>query len=157
MESELFGIAERLGLSLKAAGLTIATAESCTGGWIAQVITDVPGSSSWFDRGFVTYSNAAKIEMLGVKPQTLEVYGAVSQETAIEMAFGALAHSHADRAIAVTGIAGPDGGTAEKPVGTVYIAWADNNGLTKALKNQFEGDRRQIRMQTVIAALEGCL
>lgn len=155
MESELFELAEQLGRKLKANGKTIATAESCTGGWIAQTITDVPGSSAWFDRGFVTYSNAAKMQMLGVSPQTLENYGAVSSETATEMAAGALAHSDADVAVAVTGIAGPDGGTPEKPVGTVFIAWADKNGAVKVAKKQFAGNRRQIRAQTVRGAIEG--
>lgn len=155
MESELFELAEQLGHKLKANGKKIATAESCTGGWIAQTITDVQGSSAWFDRGFVTYSNAAKVQMLGVSPQTLEKYGAVSAETATEMASGALAHSDADIAVAVTGIAGPDGGTQEKPVGTVFIAWADKNGAAKVIKKQFAGNRRQIRAQTVRGAIEG--
>jgi nicotinamide-nucleotide amidase len=158
MDAELFKLAEQVGRLLKANGKTMATAESCTGGWIAQTITEVPGSSAWFDRGFVTYSNAAKVEMLGVSPQTLEKHGAVSAETATEMATGALAHSDAYIAVAVTGIAGPDGGTPEKPVGTVFIAWADNNGAAKVIKEQFSGDRRQIREQTVKSAVEGiCL
>jgi nicotinamide-nucleotide amidase len=157
MESELFELAEQLGRSLKAGGKTIATAESCTGGWIAQTITDVPGSSAWFDRGFVTYSNAAKMQMLGVSSQTLELYGAVSEETATEMAAGALVRSDADMAVAVTGIAGPDGGTQEKPVGTVFIAWADKNGETKVVKKQLSGNRRQIREQTVESAIEGAI
>ncbi len=155
MEPELFELAEQLGRVLKANGKTIVTAESCTGGWIAQTITEVPGSSAWFDRGFVTYSNAAKVQMLGVNSQTLEGYGAVSPETATEMAAGALAHSDADIAVAVTGIAGPDGGTPEKPLGTVFIAWADKNGVAKVSRNQFIGDRRQIREQTVKSAIEG--
>ncbi len=155
MESELFELAEQLGRKLKANGKTIATAESCTGGWIAQTITEVQGSSAWFDRGFVTYSNAAKMQMLGVNSQTLEGYGAVSAETATEMAACALAHSDADIAVAVTGIAGPDGGTPEKPVGTVFIAWADKNGVAKVTRKQFIGDRRQIREQTVRSAIEG--
>ncbi len=157
MEPELFELAGLLGQLLKAKGKTVATAESCTGGWIAQTITDVPGSSVWFDRGFVTYSNAAKVDMLAVNPQTLGQYGAVSAETATEMAKGTLAHSHADIAVAVTGIAGPEGGTAEKPVGTVFIAWADKNGQAKWVKRQFTGDRRQIREQTVRCAIEGML
>ena len=154
MESELFDLAEQLGRLLKTSGKTIATAESCSGGWIAQTITDVAGSSAWFDRGFVTYTNAAKVQMLGVSQQTLEKYGAVSAETATEMAMGALAHSDADIAIAVTGIAGPDGGTSEKPVGTVFIAWADKNGETNVVKKQFYGNRRQIREKTVKSAIE---
>jgi nicotinamide-nucleotide amidase len=155
MESELFELAEQLGRLLKANGKSIATAESCTGGWIAQTITEVPGSSAWFDRGFVTYSNMAKVQMLDVSPQTLENYGAVSAETATEMAAGALAHSDADVAVAVTGIAGPDGGTPDKPVGTVFIAWADKNGKAKVVRKQLSGNRRQIRAQTVKSAVEG--
>jgi len=155
MEPELFELAEQLGRKLKASGKIIATAESCTGGWIAQTITDVSGSSAWFDRGFVTYSNAAKVQMLGVSPQTLEDCGAVSAETATQMAAGVLVHSDADIAIAVTGIAGPDGGTSEKPVGTVFIAWADKNGAAKVVKKQFIGGRRQIREQAVRSAIEG--
>jgi nicotinamide-nucleotide amidase len=154
MDAELFELAEQLGRLLKAKGKTMATAESCTGGWIAQTITEVPGSSAWFDRGFVTYSNAAKVQMLGVSPKTLETYGAVSAETATEMAMGALAHSDADVAVAVTGIAGPDGGTAEKPVGTVFIAWAYKDGVAKVIKKQFAGNRRKIREQTVRCAIE---
>ncbi len=155
LESELFKLAEQLGRLVKADGKTIATAESCTGGWIAQVITDVPGSSAWFDRGFVTYSNAAKVQMLGVNPQTLEHYGAVSAETATEMAAGVLAHSAADVAVAVTGIAGPEGGTIDKPVGTVFIAWAHKNGEVQVVKKQWTGNRRQIRAQAVKSAIEG--
>jgi nicotinamide-nucleotide amidase len=155
MESKLFQLAEHLGRLLKASGNTIATAESCTGGWIAQTITDVAGSSSWFDRGFVTYSNAAKVQMLGVSQQTLEKYGAVSAEIATEMAVGVLAHSDADIAVAVTGIAGPDGGASEKPVGTVFIAWADKTGDTNVVRKQFSGNRRQIREKSVRSAIEG--
>lgn len=155
MDNELFELALQLGRSLKSKGKKIATAESCTGGWIAQTITEVPGSSAWFDRGFVTYSNAAKMQMLGVKAETLEKYGAVSVQTATEMAIGALTHSDADCAIAVTGIAGPDGGTAEKPVGTVFIAWADKNQDVKVVQKKLIGDRYQVRRQTVMVALEG--
>jgi nicotinamide-nucleotide amidase len=155
MESELIRISEQLGRLLKTTGKTLATAESCTGGWIAQTITDVPGSSAWFDRGFVTYSNAAKVQMLGVNPETLERFGAVSAETAVEMVEGALAHSDADVAVAVTGIAGPDGGSPEKPVGTVFIAWANKNGEARVVKKQFAGNRREIRKQTVEHAIKG--
>jgi nicotinamide-nucleotide amidase len=157
MDNELFELAERLGQSLKANGHKIATAESCTGGWIAQVITDVPGSSAWFDRGFVTYSNNAKVQMLGVNPQTLAEHGAVSAEVAQQMAVGALANSEADWTIAVTGIAGPDGGSKEKPVGTVYIAWQNKNGFSKLERLQLSGNRHHIREQTVIKAIEGVL
>ena len=136
MDNELFELAQQLGRLLKSKEKKIATAESCTGGWIAQIITEVSGSSAWFDRGFVTYSNAAKMEMLGVKPETLDNFGAVSAQTATEMVTGALAHSDADCAIAVTGIAGPDGGTAEKPVGTVFIAWAYKNQDVKVVQKK---------------------
>ncbi|UOA08824.1 CinA family protein [Methylobacter sp. S3L5C] len=155
MDNELFEIAQQLGQLLKLNDKKIATAESCTGGWIAQVITEVSGSSAWFDRGFVTYSNAAKMQMLGVKPETLDEFGAVSVETATEMVNGALAQSNADCAIAVTGIAGPDGGTAEKPVGTVFIAWAYKNKNVKVIQEKLTGNRHDIRRQTVKIALEG--
>jgi nicotinamide-nucleotide amidase len=157
MDNELFELAERLGQSLKANDHKIATAESCTGGWIAQAITEVSGSSAWFERGFVTYSNSAKVQMLGVNPETLENFGAVSAETAKEMVAGALANSAADLAVAVTGIAGPDGGSAEKPVGTVYVAWQDKTGFSKVERLQLSGNRHQIRKQTVIRAIEGSI
>jgi nicotinamide-nucleotide amidase len=155
MDNELCELAQQLGRLLKSKEKKIATAESCTGGWIAQIITGVSGSSAWFDRGFVTYSNAAKMEMLGVKPETLDNFGAVSAQTATEMVTGALAHSDADCAIAVTGIAGPDGGTAEKPVGTVFIAWAYKNQDVKVVQKKLTGNRHEIRRQTVKIALVG--
>ncbi|MGR8999464.1 MAG: CinA family protein [Gammaproteobacteria bacterium] len=155
MDNELLELAQQLGRLLKSKEKKIATAESCTGGWIAQVITEVPGSSAWFDRGFVTYSNAAKMQMLGVKLETLEKYGAVSAQTATEMVIGVLTYSDADCAVAVTGIAGPDGGTAEKPVGTVFIAWAYKNQDVKVVQKKLTGDRHQIRRQTVQIALGG--
>ena len=155
MDNELFEIAQQLSLLLKSKEKKIATAESCTGGWIAQIITEVSGSSAWFDRGFVTYSNSAKVQMLGVNPETLNRYGAVSAQTATEMVMGALGHSDADCAIAVTGIAGPDGGTAEKPIGTVFIAWAYKNQDVKVIQKKLIGNRHEIRRQTVKIALEG--
>jgi len=155
MEKVLFELAHVLGKGLRTKGKVVATAESCTGGWIAQCITEIPGSSAWFDRGFVTYSNSAKTQMLGVKSATLETYGAVSAETVEEMVMGALAGSNADIATAVTGIAGPEGGTAEKPVGTVFIAWADKGGAIKVEKYLFLGNRHQIRAQTVQSAIQG--
>jgi nicotinamide-nucleotide amidase len=155
MDNALFELAERLGRRLKAKGYKIATAESCTGGWIAQAITEVPGSSAWFDRGFVTYSNNSKVQMLGVSPKTLEQYGAVSTEIAKQMAAGALANSEADWAVAVTGIAGPNGGSKTKPVGTVYVAWQGKNGGVKVERLQLSGDRHQIRKQAVENAIEG--
>jgi len=155
MDHELFTLAQCVGQALQAQQKRLVTAESCTGGWIAQALTDVPGSSLWFDRGFVTYSNAAKIQMLGVKPETLEDYGAVSAQTVTEMVIGALLHSDADVAIAVTGIAGPEGGTEEKPVGTVFIAWASKVAGYKVIQESFSGDRQAIRRQTVLMALKG--
>jgi len=125
--ANLTTLATELGALLKAHGYMLALAESCTGGMVAEVITSVAGSSAWFDRGFVTYSNQAKIDMLGVSEQTLENLGAVSEQVAVEMAFGALKHSQAHIAGSITGIAGPDGGTADKPVGTVCFAWAETN------------------------------
>jgi len=146
-----------LGRLLGRRGLVAATAESCTGGLIAGAITDVPGSSGWFDRGFVTYSNDAKVAMLGVRAQTLDTHGAVSEATAAEMAAGALAHSSADLAVAVTGIAGPDGGSEAKPVGTVCFAWARRGGPVATLTRRFPGDRAAVRQATVELALQGLI
>lgn len=134
----------------------LATAESCTGGWISKVLTDRAGSSGWFDRGFVTYSNQSKQDMLGVLPGTLREHGAVSRETVLEMAGGALANSAAQLSVAVSGIAGPDGGTMEKPVGTVWLAWGSPDGVD-AVCELFPGDREQVRSLTVERALQGLL
>jgi nicotinamide-nucleotide amidase len=153
----LHELAEKVGARLKAAGALLACAESCTGGWVAQAVTAVAGSSDWFDRGFVTYSNAAKLEMLDVRRETLDRYGAVSEETARAMASGALGHSGADISVAITGIAGPTGGTSAKPVGMVCFAWALRNGATDSRTLRFDGDREQVRRQSVIEALEGVL
>ncbi len=150
-------IANRVGEQLKSQRLVLATAESCTGGWVAQAVTSVAGSSDWFDRGFVTYSNAAKREMLGVRDETLARHGAVSEETAREMAAGALAASRAHVALAITGIAGPAGGTPQKPVGTVCFAWARRGGATEATTRHFEGDREAVRRQSVMFGLQGVL
>lgn len=133
--------------------LVMAAAESCTGGWIAKVMTDVPGSSAWFDRGFVTYSNQSKMEMLGVRADTLGFFGAVSEQVVLQMAGGALARSRADVSVAVSGIAGPGGGSQYKPVGTVWMAWADEKRAV-AERCWFAGGREQIRRQTVIHALQ---
>ncbi|MDO6593422.1 nicotinamide-nucleotide amidase [Neptuniibacter sp. 1_MG-2023] len=135
----------------------IATAESCTGGWIAQEITAVAGSSEWFDRGFVTYSNQSKHEMLGVSEHTLAQYGAVSEEVVIEMAEGVLLNSSAQLSVVTSGIAGPGGGSAEKPVGTVWFAWAVHDKPTRTAVFQFNGDRESVRKQAVRVALEGIL
>jgi len=150
-------LASQVGARLKERGLRLATAESCTGGWVAQAVTSVGGSSEWFDRGFVTYSNAAKEEMLAVQAATLQTWGAVSEPTAREMAAGALAHSRAQIALAVTGVAGPTGGTPEKPVGMVCFAWASRRGEPRSLTHRFAGDRESVRRQSVIAALQGLL
>ena len=154
MGETLDTLSAALGRRLEADGSTLATAESCTGGWVSKVVTDVPGSSGWFDRGFVTYSNRAKEEMLGVSPQTLATYGAVSEPVVCEMALGALARSGAVIAVAVSGVAGPDGGTEEKPVGTVCFAWARRDATPLSQRFQFAGNRAEVRHQSVRVALE---
>ena len=131
----------------------LTVAESCTGGWIAKVLTDLAGSSAWFERGFVTYSNDAKHEMLGVNKSTIEAYGAVSQETVNEMALGALKNSHADYSLSVSGIAGPSGGSADKPVGLVWFAWAYQDTVITSEIKIFSGDRNEVREQAVFHAL----
>ncbi len=153
----LFDLAARVGDALKAQGLMLAAAESCTGGWISQALTAVPGSSNWFERGFVTYTYISKREMLGVSQQTLGAHGAVSEETVREMVTGALANSHAQIAVAVSGTAGPAGGTADKPVGTVCFAWSVKNGEPRTAIRQFSGDREAVRRASVKFALEGVL
>ena len=150
-------LATIVGARLKARGLRLATAESCTGGWVAGAVTAIAGSSEWFDRGFVTYSNDAKMEMLGVSAATLEAFGAVSEKTAGEMAAGALAHSHAQLALSITGVAGPGGGSAEKPVGMVCFGWAGEGGAPLVITRNFSGDRESVRRQSVICALQGVL
>ena len=149
-------IAAELGRRLQGARGVLVTAESCTGGWAAQAVTAVAGSSDWFDRGFVTYSNDAKREMLGVGADTLARHGAVSEQTALEMAAGALARSRASVALAITGIAGPAGGSAAKPVGTVCFAWAAGSA-TRSETMLFPGDREAVRRQSVIHALRGVM
>lgn len=153
----LAALAALVGTQLKAKRLVAATAESCTGGWVAQAITSVSGSSDWFDRGFVTYSNDAKREMLGVREETLARHGAVSEETAREMAAGALAASRAQVAVAITGVAGPTGGTPQKPVGMVCFAWALPGARVESVTKRFDGDREAVRRQSVVFALEGML
>lgn len=156
-EALLFQLAEQVGHALKARGLMLATAESCTGGWIAAAITAVPGSSEWFERGFVTYTYVSKREMLGVQSETLGKYGAVSEPVVREMAAGALAHSHAQVAVAVSGVAGPSGGTVEKPVGTVCFAWGLAGEPPESETRHFNGTRGQVRRESVIHALSGVL
>jgi nicotinamide-nucleotide amidase len=150
-------LAEKVAARLLARKAMLATAESCTGGWVSQELTAIAGSSAWFERGFVTYSNAAKEEMLGVSRETLARHGAVSEQVAKEMALGALAHSHAGIALAVTGVAGPSGGSAEKPVGTVCFAWAAAVRPARVETRHFAGDRESIRRQSVEYALTGVL
>lgn len=157
MDADLARLSEQLGRICQPHGLTVATAESCTGGWVAQVITHTAGSSAWFERGFVTYANVAKTDMLGVRSITIETFGAVSLETASEMATGALNNSNALISLSVTGIAGPTGGSAEKPVGTVCFGWCRKGDLPFCERQLFTGDRESIRRQAVIHALLGLI
>ncbi len=154
-DGALRDLAQSLGDRLRASRDRVVTAESCSGGWIAKCLTDIAGSSDWFDCGMVAYSYEAKQALLGVRPQTLEHYGAVSRETAIEMVSGALVNSGASVAVAVTGIAGPGGGSADKPVGTVWVGWKRRGGYARAEVFHFEGDRDAVRRQTVERALHG--
>jgi nicotinamide-nucleotide amidase len=153
----LDALAVQVGARLKERGWLLATAESCTGGWVAQVVTSVSGSSEWFERGFVTYSNDAKRDMLGVRAATLERHGAVSEETAREMAAGALAASRAHVAVAITGVAGPTGGTPGKPVGLVCLAWAVRGGAVESTTRRFGGDREAVRRESVVLGLQGVI
>lgn len=150
-------LAVQVGTLLKSHGMMLATAESCTGGGVAQAITEVAGSSAWFERGFVTYSNQSKQQMLGVREATLAQHGAVSEMTVREMAEGALLNSSAQVSVAVSGIAGPDGGTEDKPVGTVWFAWAVKQGETNAQRYQLDGNRAEVRSQALQIALQGIL
>jgi nicotinamide-nucleotide amidase len=155
-DARLYALAETAGRELLSAGWRLVTAESCTAGWIAKALTDVAGSSQWFDCGFVTYSNTAKMRDVGVSAQTLDSHGAVSEATVREMADGALRVTGADMAIAVSGIAGPDGGTAEKPAGTVWFAVATTEArgpATVCEVRYFKGDRDRVRRQSVEHAL----
>jgi nicotinamide-nucleotide amidase len=149
-------LARKVGAALKERGLRLVTAESCTGGWVATAVTAIAGSSDWFERGYVTYSNAAKREELGVSEETLRQQGAVSEATAREMAAGALRRSRAQVALAITGVAGPTGGSPEKPVGTVCFAWAHGSKMASETRH-FDGDRESVRRQSVLHALEGVL
>jgi nicotinamide-nucleotide amidase len=156
-DEELQQLAVELGDKLHARGWMIATAESCTGGWVGQLLTSIPGSSAWYERGFITYANAAKQEMLGVPDATLKTFGAVSEETVQAMATGALAHSHAQAALAISGIAGPGGGTPQKPVGLVCYGWALANGTQMSSTCRLDGDREEIRSRAVAASLRGLI
>jgi nicotinamide-nucleotide amidase len=150
-------LAAQLGGALKSHGLMLVTAESCTGGGVASAITDVAGSSAWFERGFVTYSNLSKQQMLGVSEATLTQYGAVSEPVVREMVAGALAHSSAQVALAISGIAGPDGGTSDKPVGTVWFAWGVKNTGIFTKRHQIAGNRAEVRAHAVRIAMQGVL
>ena len=156
-ENEIYSLAEQVGAALREHGLTLAAAESCTGGWVCQAVTDIAGSSAWFDRGFVTYTNAAKQALLGVPDAVLAEQGAVSEATVRAMVAGTLRNSQADCALAVSGIAGPAGATPGKPVGTVWFAWQMRGGDCLARREQFDGDRRAVRSQAVAVALQGVL
>ncbi len=156
-DAELNELARQLGEKLHARGWMLATAESCTGGWVGQLLTAVPGSSAWYERGFITYANASKAEMLGVPAATLESFGAVAEETAQAMADGALAHSHAQAALAISGIAGPGGGTPQKPVGLVCYGWALADGTRMTSSCRLDGDREEIRSRAVAASLRGLI
>ena len=159
MTSEIELWARRLGQALAARGWMATTAESCTGGGVAYAITEISGSSSWFDRSFVTYTNAAKQQMLGVDAALILAHGAVSQAVVQAMALGALRHSQAQLSVAISGVAGPLGGSVDKPVGTVWMAWAHGVDLERAVVSyhcfHFEGDRRAVRQQAILAALQG--
>jgi nicotinamide-nucleotide amidase len=159
-DAALFDLATRVGARLAAEGARLVTVESCTGGWIAKALTDVAGSSAWLEAGFVTYGNAAKERLVGVTAQTLARDGAVSEAAVREMATGGLRSTGVDRSVAVSGIAGPAGGTPDKPVGTVWLAWGERRGGTVAVRTRhlrLDGDRERIRRQAVAAALEGLL
>ncbi|MGO1071616.1 CinA family protein [Lysobacter sp. CA199] len=154
-DTALQHLAQQIGEAARLNHHMLVTAESCTGGWIAKTLTDIAGSSGWFECGLVAYSYEAKQALLSVRPQTLEQHGAVSRETVIEMVSGALANTGATVAVAVTGIAGPGGGTDDKPVGTVWIAWKRRGGYPRAEVFHFDGDRESVRRQSVAAALLG--
>jgi nicotinamide-nucleotide amidase len=156
-QAELETLAAQVGALLLANGQKLATAESCTGGWVAQCLTAIAGSSDWFERGFITYSNDAKTEMLGVDRDLLATHGAVSEATAAAMAAGALRHSRAEWALAITGVAGPSGGSRDKPVGTVCFGWAGPDGRVECETRHFQGNREQVRAQSVSHALAGVL
>ena len=157
MDKELESLSVRVGEALLEQKLMLTCAESCTGGWVAKVVTATAGSSMWFERGFVTYSNAAKQELLGVKGDTLRQEGAVSEAVVREMAAGALRRSHAQADLAISGVAGPGGGSPGKPVGTVCFAWALQGGEAAAETRHFAGDRETVRRLSVIHALQGLL
>lgn len=156
-DKELQDLAQAIGDRLHGKGIMLATAESCTGGWVGKIITDIVGSSGWYDRGFITYTNQAKQQTLGVSAETLQVHGAVSEETVCEMVKGVLKQSHAELALAITGIAGPGGATTKKPLGTVWLAWGNSDDYLHSEVHHFDGDREAVRRQAVACALDGVL
>lgn len=156
-EKQLHQLSVLVGNKLQEKGLWITCAESCTGGWVAKSITDIAGSSAWFDRGFITYSNGSKHELLGVAEATLNEFGAVSEEAVREMAKGALHAAGADLALSISGIAGPDGGSEQKPVGTVWFGFADSQGRVFTSKQLFRGDRQSVRLQAAVFSLQTAL
>ncbi|PCI60958.1 MAG: damage-inducible protein CinA [Methylophilaceae bacterium] len=153
----LVNLATQLGQALQTRGDMLALAESCTGGMVSTAVTDIAGSSAWFDRGFITYSNAAKQEMLGVSAKILAQHGAVSEETALAMALGALKNSQAHITASITGIAGPTGGSTDKPVGTVCFAWVNKEGLSITATEHYVGNREAVRLQAAIQSISGLL
>jgi nicotinamide-nucleotide amidase len=156
-DDDLYETAYQLGRRLHEHNFWLCTAESCTGGWLGKILTDVKGSSHWYDRGFITYTNQAKQDMLGVSEETLVEFGAVSEPTVLEMARGALAHSRADCSVAITGIAGPGGASPDKPLGTVWIAWARSTDFIHSECHHFTGNREEVRRQAVQTAALGII
>ncbi|MDO7598097.1 MAG: nicotinamide-nucleotide amidohydrolase family protein [Pseudomonadota bacterium] len=156
-DAELLQFTSQVAQRLLAVNWRLSVSESCTGGWLGKCCTDLAGSSTWFERGFITYSNQAKQDLLHVKESTIQQFGAVSEQTASEMVQGALAESMADISVAITGVAGPDGGTIDKPVGTVWFAWVTKYSVVKTQCCHFEGDRESIRRQAVKLALQGII
>ena len=156
-DQKLSLLADGLGNLLMERGIMLVSAESCTGGWIGQTITAIAGSSKWYDRGFITYSNSSKQEMLGVDERSLQIFGAVSEQIASEMASGAILNSHAHVSIALTGIAGPGGSTEGKPVGMICHGWAIKDGLARNAVCFLEGDREAVRRQAVAISLQGAI
>jgi nicotinamide-nucleotide amidase len=156
-EQELKDLAEQLGECMTAKGLKLASAESCTGGWLAKIITDIPGSSAWFTGSVVCYSNESKHSLLGVDEKALSEFGAVSGETVLELSDGLFSHTDADIAVSVSGIAGPDGGSDEKPVGLVWLSWGKRDKSVHARPYNFDGDREDVRKQSIKQALNNLL
>jgi len=157
VDRELYQLVAQVADHLRLKRLVVVTAESCTGGWLAKVLTDTAGSSMWFDRGFVTYSDASKIDLLGVSPAILNSWGAVSEQAAKEMAEGARRRGAGNLAVSISGIAGPNGGSPQKPVGTVWFAWSHSDHGIVVAHRRFEGDRASVRRQAVMTALKGIL